>query len=106
LGADTFVEPLEGNEPYVAKVKIRGGACVFLEGNACKVYPFRPLVCRFFPFWLEKDKSLFVFRVGGECPGLGVGNILGYGFFSSLLRLALQKHGEALPMLHSDHYTV
>lgn len=25
--------------------------CIFLEGNACSVYPVRPVQCQTFPFW-------------------------------------------------------
>jgi Fe-S-cluster containining protein len=29
----------------------RDGACVFLEGTACRVYDARPRQCRSYPFW-------------------------------------------------------
>lgn len=47
---------LEYDEHIKADVLKRGDdGCVFLEGNDCKIYSFRPKVCRDYPF-IESDK--------------------------------------------------
>lgn len=68
-------------EPYPETLETKDGAeytfawslrrndkkCFFLEqDNRCKIYNFRPLICRTYPFMLENGE-LLVF----DCPGTG-----------------------------------
>lgn len=49
------------------KILMKGGICIFLKGNSCRVYEYRPDTCRRHPF-LVTNKYLLVAK---ECPGLG-----------------------------------
>jgi Fe-S-cluster containining protein len=65
------------------------GKCFFYTGDGCRIYKNRVLLCRMYPFWLEKQNDFFVFGIDHECPGNGQGEFLDEGFFSSLLQMAL-----------------
>ena len=50
------------------------GGCIFLQGNACRVYPVRPMQCRTFPFWPENVQSLRTWEsLKSFCPGIDQG---------------------------------
>ena len=52
----------------------RDGACAFLSGCRCTIYPVRPVPCRTWPFWPETMKrSVFVHEVKPFCAGVGRG---------------------------------
>ena len=94
---DTFAAEIADKAPYVYELQKnpRDGKCLFLQGNGCKIYAVRPLICRFYPFELStKEEGVYVFRVTDECPGVlcqgtkGVGKKLDAGFFRILLELA------------------
>lgn len=65
------------------------GKCVFLTGEGCRIYEERALLCRMYPFWLERRDDVFVFGVDGDCKGIGQGEKKGEDFFRDLLRVAL-----------------
>jgi Fe-S-cluster containining protein len=46
-------------------LRIIEGRCIFLEGNRCRVYPFRPWICRTYPFVLDGSVLQRC-----TCPGL------------------------------------
>jgi len=91
LQRESFTDNLAGNEPYTVTMRKIRGKCIFLKGNSCSVYEARPLVCRFYPFWLTREGSKYVFKITEECPGIGHGARLGLEHFISLLRTALNK---------------
>lgn len=66
------------------------GKCVFYENEGCKIYPFRALLCRMYPFWLEKHEEVFVFGIDPECSGISKGKELDEEFFKNLLYYALK----------------
>lgn len=70
LGLGKFSIPA-GKEPYRHAMKKKEGKCIFLKGTDCQIYPHRPLLCRFYPFWLEKLEEGYEFKVSKECPGVG-----------------------------------
>jgi len=82
-----------GFEPFTLEMKKNPrGKCVFLRGDECQIYSLRPLVCRFYPFWLEKrEGGNFSFKVTDECDGIGSGQILEESFFTNLFHLAMEK---------------
>ncbi len=82
-----------GLEPFTFEMKKNAsGKCVFLNGEQCQVYPLRPLVCRFYPFWLEKNEDgSFSFKMTPECTGIGSGQALDEVFYMSLFKLANSK---------------
>lgn len=90
-----FARPT-GHEPYVAIMRKINGACVFLDGNSCSIYEFRPLVCRFYPFWLTREDSIYVFRVTRECRGIGQGEIVRREHFLYLLLAAMDRNLSSL----------
>lgn len=97
--AKTVGFPLEsfcrktGLQPFALEMKKDSeGNCIFLKGNECQIYPIRPLICRFYPFWLEKrSDGAFSFNVTDECMGIGFGPILKEDFFKNLFEMAIGK---------------
>jgi Fe-S-cluster containining protein len=66
--------------------------CVFLDGDFCRIYAVRPLVCRFYPFQLSKGKGQkHSFCATTECPGVGRGEILKKEFFENLFQQACKN---------------
>lgn len=63
-------------------LKKRNGKCIFRKSN-CKIYRFRPIACRKYPFYIRKNgnkDSLFIYNgkeyhifVDRDCRGLGKG---------------------------------
>ena len=43
-----------------------GEACRFYQGGVCAIYPVRPILCRSYPFYLDRGKLM-----ASECRGLG-----------------------------------
>jgi Fe-S-cluster containining protein len=93
LGGGEFAEPIRGREPFVAEMRKIGGRCFFLSDDGCSAYDRRALLCRMYPFWVERSGGLFIIRVDGACPGTGGGKLLGKAFFSGLLGRAVAERG-------------
>jgi len=57
------------NEPGILHVADR---CIFFSRGRCDIYPYRPLVCRTFPFILEsavsRDDCVYKLKVSSRCP--------------------------------------
>ena len=84
---EEFAEKMEGSEPFVFKMKKKGGKCIFLRDNLCSIYEIRPIICRFYPFKLENlGKNRYRFSYTEECPGIGKGPQLKRDFFEELFR--------------------
>jgi Fe-S-cluster containining protein len=95
LKVKEFSEQTEGAEPYTRQMRKVRGTCVFVRDESCSIYQRRPLICRFFPFYLEKrEGDRFVFGVSEECPGVGQGPKLDRRFFYNLFRQAMIARGE------------
>jgi Fe-S-cluster containining protein len=91
---EDFSLPIDGYYPFSRELrKSREGECIFLDGENCRIYPVRPLICRFYPFLLYKiQNQTFIFKVTNEnCPGVGRGKVLSKWFFLKLFRLAAVK---------------
>lgn len=58
---------------YTHRMKKRNGKCPFLDGKACKIYNLRPLLCRLYPFSIEKSGNTYVFEMSDDCPGIDLG---------------------------------
>ena len=56
----------------VTHVKSRAdGTCIFLEGDRCRIYDFRPKQCATYPFWPQNFSYRSNFdRLLKECPGV------------------------------------
>ena len=92
LKEDGFATRLQNDGPYRYMMKKKGGKCVFLERNSCKIYPLRPLICRSYPFSVEKTRSKdFIFKVSDECPGIGLGDTVEEDHFERILSEAQTK---------------
>lgn len=88
---EEFTVEVVGHEPYAYEIKktLEDKKCIFLDGNSCRIYAIRPLVCRFYPFQLSKEKGQkYNFSATPECPGVGRGKILKKEFFENLFRQA------------------
>jgi len=67
--ARSFLLPCNGKlEEHVLCLKRNGkGRCIFLgKNNLCRIYSFRPMVCREYPF--EKKGGGIRYREGWRCP--------------------------------------
>lgn len=84
---DFFDEWDEGS--FSAIMKKVDGKCVFLTEDGCRIYDHRALLCRMYPFWLEKQGGMFVFGIDADCPGNGHGENLDEDFFRALMSMAL-----------------
>jgi len=76
---------------FSAIMKKVDGKCVFLTEDGCRIYDHRALLCRMYPFWLEKQGDMFVFGNDVDCPGNDQGESLDEEFFGALLRMALES---------------
>ncbi len=74
-------------------MKKNRGACVYLTPEGCKVYPNRALLCRTYPFWIERDGNIFEIMVDTRCRGIGHGGELDESFYRDLLMQALEQRG-------------
>jgi Fe-S-cluster containining protein len=84
-----------GKEPYRYTMRKKEGKCIFLNGIDCQIYPHRPLLCRFYPFWLEELDGDYEFKVSGECPGVGIGRMIKEKDFRGMLNKALELHAKS-----------
>ncbi|MDQ1279934.1 MAG: uncharacterized protein QG670_1196 [Thermoproteota archaeon] len=82
-----------GLQPFTFEMKKDSeGNCIFLKGNECQIYTIRPLICRFYPFWLEKrGNGIFSFNVTEECTGIGLGPLMKDDLFKKLFDMAIGK---------------
>jgi Fe-S-cluster containining protein len=92
---EEFAVKVVSFEPYTYEMKKSGEKkCFFLDGNHCRIYSVRPLVCRFYPFQLSRGKGKkYRFSVTAECPGLGKGGPLKREFFENMICQACEKLG-------------
>ena len=74
---------------FTSIMRKKDGKCIFYTGEGCSIYDERALLCRMYPFWLEKQDDIFVFGIDHECPGKK-GESLGEDFFAGLLDMALR----------------
>jgi Fe-S-cluster containining protein len=89
-----FTIEVVSHEPYAYEMRktLEDKKCVFLNRDSCRIYSVRPLVCRFYPFQLNKGKGQkYSFSATVECPGVGRGKILKEGFFENLFRQACRN---------------
>jgi Fe-S-cluster containining protein len=89
-GAEGFYEAT-GESPFTGIMLKRGGACVFLTPQGCGIYEDRALLCRTYPFWVERKGETFIIKTDEQCPGLGGGPELDEKFYCDLLTYALAE---------------
>ena len=93
-GESEFMIEVRGKEPFVAEMRKAGGACIYLTREGCRVYPHRALLCRMYPFWVEREGRSLEVRVDTRCPGFGHGGELREEYYRDLLINALEQRGE------------
>jgi Fe-S-cluster containining protein len=64
-----------GEKYFLALSSKEDGSCIFLLTNGrCSIHPYKPLVCRFYPFvYIEKGNEIEIElndNAIGECPGV------------------------------------
>jgi Fe-S-cluster containining protein len=65
-----------GGFSRISLVEKANNDCIFWENGGCKVYTFRPLQCRTYPFWrpyLESEEDWNTLEA--SCPGVNKGNL-------------------------------
>jgi len=87
-GKSDFSEMVKGEEPFTSIMRKSRDSCIFLTPKGCSVYPSRALLCRTYPFWVEKDGPALVILVDTACPGVGSGPEIGEGFYRGMLEEA------------------
>jgi Fe-S-cluster containining protein len=92
-GEKEFSVEIPGENPFVAELRKNRGACIYLTQKGCGVYPHRALLCRTYPFWIERDGNIFEIMVDSRCPGIGHGGGLDESFYRDLLMEALEQRG-------------
>lgn len=92
-GEKGFKVDVVGELPFVAEMKKMSGACVNLTEKGCRVYQSRALLCRTYPFWVEKDGRSLEIRFDSRCPGFNHGGELKEDFYRNLLTEALAQRG-------------
>jgi len=80
-----------GEYPFTGVMKMKNGKCVFLDECLCEIYDVRALICRTYPFWIERNDEVFMIRPDMNCQGIGKGHELEEGFFRKLLKKALEE---------------
>jgi Fe-S-cluster containining protein len=91
VGFTDFHEKTLNDDPFVGVLRKNQGKCIFLGQGECKTYPNRALLCRMYPFWVEKNGESFIIQADLDCPGFGDGEKLCESFFSDLLSYALRS---------------
>jgi len=89
-GAEGFHEAT-GSEPFTGVMLKEAGVCVFLTPQGCAIYEDRALLCRMYPFWVERQGDAFIIHADPGCPGVGDGPELDEGFYRGLLGRALAE---------------
>jgi Fe-S-cluster containining protein len=80
------------SEAYPYVMRLVDGRCFFLgPDNKCRIYPARPLVCRFYPFVMQRVGGTYVFHSDPVCPGLGEGMHLDEEYFEKLVEEAEKR---------------
>jgi len=93
LQTKEFAKPSGEDKTFTLEMKKAEGKCLFLKDGGCKIYEARPLICRCFPFWIEREGTWkFIFKASDECPGIGEGRSLKRSFFVQLLKQSLEAH--------------
>ena len=90
-GCIDFHERTVDEDPFIGVLRKNQEKCIFLDQSECKTYPNRALLCRMYPFWVEKNGESFIIKVDMECPGFGEGEKLGESFYLDLLSFALRS---------------
>jgi len=92
-GEKEFSVEIRGEDPFVAEIRKNRDACIYLTPKGCRVYPHRALLCKTYPFWIERDGNIFEIMVDTRCLGIGHGGELDEGFYRDLLMQALEQRG-------------
>jgi hypothetical protein len=88
------------------------GKCTFFTGKGCSIYPYRPWICRTYPFVLEDDRL----RVSA-CDGIGLEipeenalaiarDLIARGRAEAIEESGLQRILADLPVLEQGTYVV
>jgi len=90
--AEQFSVPSRDRFPYNRSMRKHEGRCIFLGGSRCSIYKARPLICRFYPFFLDRSKEGEL-KIGHDpaCSGVGKGKVRGEKFFEGLAKLAKRE---------------
>lgn len=98
---------LGGDERFLIVMKSRRGRCIFLRRvgrkNRCSIHPFRPAVCRCYPFWAETGEPRVVRQaLCPEFPPLGASDRRTVRRAFQRLRQESFDFLEILSLWHSD----
>jgi Fe-S-cluster containining protein len=89
-GCEGFYEAT-GEEPFTGVMAKVDGVCVFHTPHGCAIYEDRALLCRMYPFWVERQGDALIIHTDPECLGIGEGPELNEDFYRELLAYALTQ---------------
>lgn len=91
ISLNEFTEK-NNSEVYPYVIRLVNGRCFFLQPDGkCRIYQVRPLVCRFYPFTLQRIGETYVFQADPSCPGLVEGTYLDKEYFEKLVEQAEKR---------------
>lgn len=79
--------------PFESELKKNNGKCIMLTEKGCKAYDYRALLCRMYPFWIERKNDAFIIRLDSDCKGFGAGDNLTEIFYQKLITFAITERG-------------
>ena len=88
--AEDFYEEWDEGSFIGLMCKKEDGKCIFYTGENCGIYDNRALLCRMYPFWIERHDGFLLFGIDPDCSGTGKGKPLDEDFFTKLLLMALK----------------
>src|SRR5512138_3462014 len=93
-GEKDFKVDAQDEEPFIGEMRKAGGACIYLTKEGCRIYPSRALLCRTYPFWIERDGRSFEIRFDVRCMCINHGGELKENFYRDLVMQALEQRGD------------
>jgi len=86
-------ESSKEEDPFISEMKKENGKCFLLTEQGCKAYDYRALLCRMYPFWIERKDEVFIIRFDSNCKGFGIGQHLSEKFYQNLITYAINERG-------------
>ncbi len=85
IKSNPFYKPIFGEEPFIGEMLKTEGSCTFLCEKGCSVYDQRALLCRMYPFYIERKGDTLVIRYDESCSGINIGEPLTVDFYKKIL---------------------
>lgn len=91
-----------GAPAYYLRLQADGTCMALSEDNLCTIHPFRPTLCRAFPFYIDLFAGLSMIR---SCPGVGAGET-DVSDLKNEIRAAVEMYDFWMDLLRRNDYAV